>query len=173
MLVATDNSSSLHKQTRRNPLGRDVCSPVENHDLVLSLPDNSKSQGHSRVSECDGRPSVQVKPSPINRMVTTSAFKQICHKWFTPHVDLFATHLNHKFYCVNTPYLVDRCICLAPCRSRQTLEKNVLSWALVGTGSVPPAGALRMLAHALFLFLFGAKGDSQIFDKVLILDIII
>ena len=23
-------------------------------------------------------------------------FKQICQKWFTPHVDLFATHLNHK-----------------------------------------------------------------------------
>ena len=23
-------------------------------------------------------------------------FKQICRKWFTPHVDLFATHLNHK-----------------------------------------------------------------------------
>ena len=23
-------------------------------------------------------------------------FKQICHKWFTPHVDLFATCLNHK-----------------------------------------------------------------------------
>ena len=23
-------------------------------------------------------------------------FKQICHKWFTPHVDLFATRLNHK-----------------------------------------------------------------------------
>ena len=22
--------------------------------------------------------------------------KQICHKWFTPHVDLFATRLNHK-----------------------------------------------------------------------------
>ena len=34
------------------------------------------------------------------------------------------------------PYLVDRCICPAPCRSRQTLEKNVLSWALAGTGSV-------------------------------------
>ena len=25
-----------------------------------------------------------------------SLFKQICQKWFTPHVDLFATHLNHK-----------------------------------------------------------------------------
>ena len=23
-------------------------------------------------------------------------FKQICQKWFTPHVDLFATCLNHK-----------------------------------------------------------------------------
>ena len=23
-------------------------------------------------------------------------FKQICRKWFTPHVDLFVTHLNHK-----------------------------------------------------------------------------
>ena len=30
------NSSSLHKQTRRNPLGGDVCSLVENHDLVPS-----------------------------------------------------------------------------------------------------------------------------------------
>ena len=28
------NSSSLHKQARRNPLGVDVYSPVENHDLV-------------------------------------------------------------------------------------------------------------------------------------------
>ena len=67
------DSSSLHKQTRRNPLGSDVCSPVENHDLVPSLPDNPTSQTHSRVSECDGRPSVQVKPSPINRMVTAFA----------------------------------------------------------------------------------------------------
>ena len=32
-------------------------------------------------------------------------FKQICLKWFTPHVDLFATHLNHKvpLYRVSTP----------------------------------------------------------------------
>ena len=67
------NSSSLHKQKRRNPLGRDVRSPVEDHDLVPSLPDNFKSQTHSRVSECDGRPSVQVEPSPVNRMVTASA----------------------------------------------------------------------------------------------------
>ena len=66
------DSSSLHKQTRRNSLGRDVHSPLEDHDLVPSLPDNLKSQTHSRVSECDGRPSVQVEPSPVNRMVTAS-----------------------------------------------------------------------------------------------------
>ena len=27
---------------------------------------------------------------------TLQVFKHICQKWFTPHVDLFATHLNHK-----------------------------------------------------------------------------
>ena len=30
-------------------------------------------------------------------------FKQICHKWFTPHVDLFATHLNHKLSLYVSP----------------------------------------------------------------------
>ena len=67
------NSGSLHKQTRRNSLSRDVRSPVEDHDMVLSLSHNIKSQTHSRVSECDGRPPVQVEPSAVNRMVTASA----------------------------------------------------------------------------------------------------
>ena len=67
------NSGSLHKQTRRNSLSRDVCSPVEDHDLVPSLSHNIESQTHSRVPECDGQPSVQVKPSAVNRMVTASA----------------------------------------------------------------------------------------------------
>ena len=30
-------------------------------------------------------------------------FKQICHKWFTPHVDLFATHLNHNSLYTQRP----------------------------------------------------------------------
>ena len=66
------NSSSLHKQTRRNSLSGDVCIPVEDHDVVPSLSHNIESQTHSRLSECDGRPSVQVQPSSVNRMVTTS-----------------------------------------------------------------------------------------------------
>ena len=67
------NSGSLHKQTRRNSLSRNVCSPVEDHDLVPSLPHNIECQAHSRVPECDGRPTVQVQPSAVNRMVSASA----------------------------------------------------------------------------------------------------
>ena len=63
------NSGSLHQQAGGNSLSRDVRSPVENHDLVPSLPYNIESQAHSRVSECDGRPPVQVQPSAVNRMV--------------------------------------------------------------------------------------------------------
>ena len=63
------NSGSLHQQARGNSLSRDVRSPVENHDLVPSLPYNIESQTHSRVSECDGRPPIQVQPSAVNRMV--------------------------------------------------------------------------------------------------------
>ena len=50
-----------------------MCSTVEDHDLVPSLPHNIESQAHSRVPECDGRPAVQLKPSAVNRMVSASA----------------------------------------------------------------------------------------------------
>ena len=63
------NSGSLHQQAGGNSLSRDVRSSVENHDLVPSLPYNIESQAHSRVSECDGRPPIQVQPSAVNRMV--------------------------------------------------------------------------------------------------------
>ena len=71
------NSGSLHKQARRYSLSRDVCTPVEDHDMVPSFSHNIESQTHPRVSECNGRPSVQVKPSPVNRMITASAGVQI------------------------------------------------------------------------------------------------
>ena len=66
------NCGSLHKQTRRNTLSGDVCTPVENHDLVPSLSHNIESQAHSRVPECDGRPAVQVESGPVDGMITTS-----------------------------------------------------------------------------------------------------
>ena len=92
------NSGNLHKQTRRNSLCRDVCSPVEDHDLVPSLSHNIERQTYSRVPECDGRPSVQVEPSAVNRMVrcicrcSNRSAKSGSHLM----CELFATHLNHK-----------------------------------------------------------------------------
>ena len=99
-------SGGLHKQTRRNSLGRDVHSSVEDHDLVPSLPDNLKSQTHSKVSQCDGKPSVQVEPSAVHRMVTTSAdiqtdlskvvhtsCRSICH----------SSELQTSTVCVSSP----------------------------------------------------------------------
>ena len=35
--------------------------------------------------------------------VHPQVFKQICQKWLTPHVDLFATHLNHKLPLYASP----------------------------------------------------------------------
>ena len=36
-------------------------------------------------------------------------FKQICHQWFTPHVDLFATCLNHNVPLYRSKCLGQRC----------------------------------------------------------------
>ena len=52
------------------------------------------------------------------------------------NLELYVPFSAGHFYCVNISYLVDRCNSPAPSRSRQTLEKNVLSWALAWTGSV-------------------------------------
>ena len=85
---------------------------------------------------------------------------------------LISYHIvKFQFYCVNISYLVDRCICPARCRSRQTLEKNASSWALARTVVSClltrwlyslPAGALRVRAHAYFLLLFGAKTRGRL-----------
>ena len=128
------NSSSLHKQTRRNSLRRDVCSPVEDHDLVPSLSHNIESQTHSRVPECDGRPSVQVEPSAVNRMATASAgVQQICQKWFTPHVDLFATHLNHKLPLYVSP---------VPDPSDWDIDALNINWTALTAYTYPPMALL-------------------------------
>ena len=121
------NSGRVHKQTRRNPLVGDMRSPVEDHDLVPSLPDNIKSQTHSRVSEYDGRP-VQVKPSPVNRMVTAytgvqtdlsqvvhPSCRYICHSFEPKSSTLRISSprlkcLGHR--CSQHKLVVSHCLCL-------------------------------------------------------------
>ena len=57
---------------RGKTLSGDVCTPVENHDLVPSFLHHIESQAHSRVSECEGRPTFQVESGTVDRMVSTS-----------------------------------------------------------------------------------------------------
>ena len=52
------------------------------------------------------------------------AFIQICQKWFTPPVDLFATHLNHNFHCTcSSP----RPKCLGHRCSKHKLDQSMLT----------------------------------------------
>ena len=122
------NSGSIHKQTRRNSLSGDVLAPVEEHDMVPSLSHNTKSQAHSRVSECDGQPPVQVEPGSVNRMVTTPSgvqadlsevvqlsYRYICHssepQTSTVHVSNTRPKcLGHR--CSKHKLVGSHCLCL-------------------------------------------------------------
>ena len=73
MLVATDNSTVvayINKQGGTH--SAEMCALLWKIMILPSLSHNIESQTHSRVSECDGRPSVQVEPSAVNRMITAS-----------------------------------------------------------------------------------------------------
>ena len=128
-------SSSLHKQPRRNPLGGDVRSPVEDHDLVPSLPDNIKSQTHSGclnvMADLLSR-SNQVQSTEWS--LHPQMFKQICLKWFTPQVDLFSTRLNHK-----VPLYV------SPVPDQNAWDKDALNrnWSGLTAYAYPPTALLH------------------------------
>ena len=135
------NSGSLHQQTRRNSLSRNVCSPVEDHDLVPSLPHNIESQAHSRVPECDGR-----HLSRSNQVQSTKwslhpqVFKQICQKWFTPHVDLFATHLNHK---------LPRYVSPVPDPKAWDIDALNINWTNLTAYAYPPTALLHKVIQKI------------------------
>ena len=66
VLVATDNATvvaCINKQGGTHSV--EMCA------LLWKI--MTWCQTHSRVSECDSRPAVQVEPSSVNRMVTVSA----------------------------------------------------------------------------------------------------
>ena len=65
-------------------------------------------------------------------------FKQICRKCFTPHVDLFATHLNHKLplYVLSVP-------------DPNTLDIDALNinWLGLTAYAYPPTALLQRVIH--------------------------
>ena len=105
MLVATDNSTLLsYINKRRNPLDRGVCYIVENHDLVPSSQNNPTKQHIPRCLNvmADSLARSNQIQSP-EWSLHLSVLKQICQRWFTPHVDLFAICLNHKLRLYVSP----------------------------------------------------------------------
>ena len=87
------------------------------------------------------------------------------------------------FHCINISYPVDNCISPARSRSRQILEKNVLSWSLTGTSRVVsirqvssqhPASLLRVCSMCTSSFClvrkcfkFYTRNFSDIFSVLL------
>ena len=129
------NSSSLHKQTRRNPLGRDMHPPVEDHDLVPSLPDNLKAR---HIPGC-----LNVMADLLSRWnqvqstkwsLHLQVFKQICLKWFSPHGDLFATCLNHKVPLYISP---------VPDRNAWDIDALNINWSGLTAYAYPASAVLH------------------------------
>ena len=110
------NSSSIHKQTRRNSV--EMCTLLWNimtwcHHYQITL----------KARHIPGCLNVMADLSRSNQVQSTEwslhpqVFKQICHKRFTPHVDVFATRLNHKVPLYVSPYVSHKlvgshCLCL-------------------------------------------------------------
>ena len=135
------NSGSLHKQTRRKPLSGNVRPPVEDHDMVSSLSHNFKSQTHSRclnvMADLLSR-SNQVQSTEWS--LHPQVFKQICQKWFTPHVDLFATHLNHKL-----PLYV----CPVPDPKAWNIDALNINWTGLTAYAYPPTALLHRVIQKI------------------------
>ena len=135
------NSGSLHKQTGRNSLSRDVCTPVEDQDLVPSLSHNFKSQTHSRclnvMADLLSR-SNQVQSTEWS--LHPQVFKQICRRWFTSHADLFATHLNHKLLMYVSPI---------PDPNAWDTDALNINWACLTAYAYPPTALLHRVIQKI------------------------
>ena len=61
-------------------------------------------------------------------------FKQICQRWFTPHVDLFTTHLNHKLPLYVSPI---------PGPNAWDIDALNINWSGLTAYAYPPTALLH------------------------------
>ena len=122
------NSGSLYKQTRRNPLSRDVYSLWRITLLARRIPEclNMMVDALSRSNQTQ---STEWSLHP-------QVFKQVCRKWFTPHVDLFVTCLKHKLPLYVSP-IPDQ-------HARDTDALNI-NWSGLVPYVYPPMGLLLIV----------------------------
>ena len=67
-------------------------------------------------------------------------FKQICHKWFTPHVDLFATRLNHKLPLYVSP---------VPDQNAWDIDALNINWSGLTVYAYPPMALLHRVIQKI------------------------
>ena len=67
-------------------------------------------------------------------------FKQICQKWFTPHVDLFATHLNHKLPLYVSP---------VPDTNAWDIDALNINWTGLTAYAYPPTALLHRVVQKI------------------------
>ena len=82
-------------------------------------------------------------------------FKQICQKWFTPHVDLFATHLNHKLPLYISP---------VPDPKAWDIDALNINWTSLTAYAYPPTALLHKViqkikqCHCLIIVIAPGQG---------------
>ena len=67
-------------------------------------------------------------------------FKQICQKWFTPHVDLFATRLNHKLPLYVSP---------VPDPNAWDIDALNINWSGITAYAYPPTALLHSVIQKI------------------------
>ena len=70
----------------------------------------------------------------------THVFRQICLKWFTPHVDLFATRLNHKVPLYVSP---------VPGQNAWDIDALNINWSGLTAYAYPPMALLHRVIQKL------------------------
>ena len=67
-------------------------------------------------------------------------FKQICHSWFTPHVDLFATRLTHKVPLYISP---------VPDQNAWDIDALNINWLGLTAYAYPPTALLHSMIQKI------------------------
>ena len=67
-------------------------------------------------------------------------FKEICQKWFTPHVDLFATRLNHKLPLYVSP---------VPDHNAWDIDALNINWLGLTAYACPPTALLHRVIQKI------------------------
>ena len=139
VLVATDNSTVVAYINKQGG------TPVENHDLVPSLPYNYHITLKARhIPGCLNVMADLLSRS--NQVQSTEwslhpqVFKQICWKWFTPHVDLFATLLNHKLPLYVSPI---------PDPRAWNIDALNINWTNLTAYAYPPTALLHKVIQKI------------------------